>query len=326
MIQPKVSVVIPTFNRETLVKRAIESALVQTYSNIEVVVVDNCSSDNTYQVVQEYIKSDSRVRCYQNKKNLGPTLNWLRGIELSEGEYVKILFSDDWMVPHAIENFVKPFLESESKIGFSYSSAWLYIANKEPCVCYKQSRHGFTDSLEFLWQYAVWGNIPVSPCMALFRREDLLDFFTLSIPNRFRSDCQQYGIGTDSMLYWKSCEHYSSLYHIPEPLMHLGDSTEQPSFTMNLVRTGKQQILEECYQSAFGYFIATSHLSEETKKLFHTVIFLNGLNSLRPWKLQANIERLDYLFPEGYKWKSFNLTSPRIIPVLGKVLLSRLKI
>ena len=92
-VQPLVSIVIPVFNRETLVQEAIESALKQTYDNIEIVVVDNCSTDKTWEVLQKY--NNPKIKIFRNNTNIGPVLNWKKGIELSSGEYIKLLFSDD---------------------------------------------------------------------------------------------------------------------------------------------------------------------------------------------------------------------------------------
>ena len=94
MTKPLVSILIPVYNRERLVKKAIESAINQAYKNIEIIAVDNKSTDKTYEVLTEYSKKYSNIKVYQNKENIGPVRNWKKCLEYSSGEFIKILFSE----------------------------------------------------------------------------------------------------------------------------------------------------------------------------------------------------------------------------------------
>ena len=88
--EPLVSICIPTYNRAGMIGRAIESALGQTHRNIEVIVVDNASSDNTDAIVAAY--SDKRLTYIKNERNLGLFGNFNRCIELATGKFLHILF------------------------------------------------------------------------------------------------------------------------------------------------------------------------------------------------------------------------------------------
>ena len=107
MNRPLVSIVIPVYNRADMVKEAIDSALAQTYENIEIIVVDNCSTDDTWCVITSY--DTPLLKVYKNDKNIGPVLNWKKGIELSKGKYIKLLFSDDKISDNYIEESLKLF-------------------------------------------------------------------------------------------------------------------------------------------------------------------------------------------------------------------------
>lgn len=96
-----VSVCIPAYNNARYISRTIESVLNQTYRNIEVVVVDDCSKDNTVEIVRSI--KDSRVRLICNEKNLGMTGNWNKCIRESKGKYVKLLPGDDFIYEDCIE-------------------------------------------------------------------------------------------------------------------------------------------------------------------------------------------------------------------------------
>ncbi|WP_255171640.1 glycosyltransferase family 2 protein [Natrononativus amylolyticus] len=90
---PTVSVVIPTYNREEILPRAIDSVLAQTYDDWELLVVDDGSSDDTVDVVRSY--EDDRVRCLEHETNQGANAARNTGIDEVEGEYVAFLDSDD---------------------------------------------------------------------------------------------------------------------------------------------------------------------------------------------------------------------------------------
>lgn len=107
---PLVSICIPTFNRAGMVGKAIESALAQTYSNIEVIVVDNASTDNIEDVVASY--DDPRLKFVKNKENLGLFGNFNRCIDLYNGSLLHILHSDDYIDRDFTEKCVRFFEEN----------------------------------------------------------------------------------------------------------------------------------------------------------------------------------------------------------------------
>ncbi|MFD2044484.1 glycosyltransferase family 2 protein [Ornithinibacillus salinisoli] len=115
--EPKVSIILPAYNAETGIRTAINSLLAQTWQNFELLVVDDCSPDNTVKVVQEYAEKDSRVKLLNTPINSGPYV--ARNIALKEatGEFVTINDSDDWSHPQKIEIQVKHLLENEHIIA-----------------------------------------------------------------------------------------------------------------------------------------------------------------------------------------------------------------
>lgn len=117
MTSPKVTVAIPTFNRYTLLLRAINSVLQQTFSNFELLIVDNASTDATKNL--PLIFSDPRFRYIRNEENLGIIGNWNRAIELSKGEYIIIFHDDDIMYPTLLERSVSA-LDDNPTVGFTF--------------------------------------------------------------------------------------------------------------------------------------------------------------------------------------------------------------
>jgi glycosyltransferase involved in cell wall biosynthesis len=110
--KPLVSVIIPTYNSEKYIKESLESIINQTYDNLEVVVTDDCSKDNTVDMVKKYQSNDSRIRLIVNKKNMGIALNMNKGIRVCKGKYIAILDADDWAYPYRVEEQVKVMEEN----------------------------------------------------------------------------------------------------------------------------------------------------------------------------------------------------------------------
>jgi len=94
----KVSVIIPTYNRAEFLGQAIESALAQDYPNIEIIVIDNASTDNTQNIVNSYIE-DARIKYFINPENIGMVNNWKKALyEYVTGEWFIILSDDDYLI------------------------------------------------------------------------------------------------------------------------------------------------------------------------------------------------------------------------------------
>ncbi len=121
---PLVSILITAYNREKLLPEALDSALQCTYPNIEIIVVDDCSTDTTPQVVQEFMKKDSRIRYYRNEKNLGDYPNRNKAASYVQGEYFTYLDSDDRLLPDGLQQCMNAMLRHpQAGIGMYWSAA-----------------------------------------------------------------------------------------------------------------------------------------------------------------------------------------------------------
>ena len=116
---PTVTVAIPTYNRAALLPDAIESVLAQTFSDFELLILDDASTDETPTVARSY--GDRRVRHIRNPKNIGMTANWNRGFELARGTYVSPLHDDDRWTDRFLERAVEVFSICPTA-GFVYSA------------------------------------------------------------------------------------------------------------------------------------------------------------------------------------------------------------
>ncbi|WP_414584584.1 glycosyltransferase family 2 protein [Scytonema sp. PCC 10023] len=103
-MNPKVSIIIPTYNTEKYIAQAITSALEQTERNIEVIVVDDASTDSTVEVVRGF--TDERLKLFVNERNGGPSYTRNRALKEARGEWIALLDSDDWFAPERIERLL----------------------------------------------------------------------------------------------------------------------------------------------------------------------------------------------------------------------------
>lgn len=128
---PLVSVLICTYNRANLIKRAILSAIDQDYNNLEIIIIDDASTDNTKEIIDS-IKSERVIKYYKNNRNLNIALSRNESIKYSSGKYLAILDSDDyWIEKNKIKNQVD-FLEKNKDIALVGTNAVIvdYDSNK----------------------------------------------------------------------------------------------------------------------------------------------------------------------------------------------------
>jgi teichuronic acid biosynthesis glycosyltransferase TuaG len=101
---PFFSIVIPSYNRSVLIQGTLDSVLAQTFADYEVLVVDNCSTDDTAEVVASYTQRDARIQFYQNDQNYDRSYSRNRGIGMARGQYITLLDSDDFLLPSCLQD------------------------------------------------------------------------------------------------------------------------------------------------------------------------------------------------------------------------------
>lgn len=125
--QPLVSVLMTAYNRELYIAEAIESVISSTYQNLELIIVDDCSKDDSVEIAKGYALRDNRVKVYINEKNLGDYPNRNKAISHAAGKYIMFCDSDDTLMQDSISKIVS-LAESDSQFNFAFS--WAFC--KEP--------------------------------------------------------------------------------------------------------------------------------------------------------------------------------------------------
>lgn len=120
---PKISVIVPNYNHARFLRRRMNSILTQTVQDFELILLDDCSTDESRSILREY-SSDPRARLQFNDQNSGsPFKQWNKGVRMAEGEYVWIAESDDFGGERLLERLVGA-LDAEPEVAYAYCLSW----------------------------------------------------------------------------------------------------------------------------------------------------------------------------------------------------------
>ncbi len=120
-----------SFNRELYIAEAIDSVLKQTYAHFELIIVDDCSSDQTIDIINKHKTLDNRIKVFENKENLGDYPNRNRAISLAKGELVMFVDSDDMIAADSVQYIVSSF---ESNTDAKHSAIYYQSDANEPFI------------------------------------------------------------------------------------------------------------------------------------------------------------------------------------------------
>jgi glycosyltransferase involved in cell wall biosynthesis len=248
-ISPCVSVLIPTYNRLKYISDCILSALNQEYDDFEIVIVDNCSDDGSWEICERFASNYTRIRAYRNNSNIGPVLNWMRCAELARGKFSKILFSDDKLESSCLSEMV-PKLDNPD-VGLVFSGAFIGSSSEDST---RSFIHSGLESMnaDYFLQSVLSGAAPLSPGAVLLRTDDLRDNLIPNIPTSTPRPFNKHGAGPDVLLLLKVADKYGIVAHLDKPLVFFRSHSE--SFTMG--KNGKP--IYEGYTSAISFYLKSS--------------------------------------------------------------------
>lgn len=148
-----ISVIIPVYNVEKYLPQCIESVINQTYKNLEIILVDDGSSDNSGKICNQYAESDSRIKVI-HKQNDGVSKARNDGIEISTGELIYFLDSDDWIDLCLFEEIIKAYTENEfDAVFFDYVVEYTNKKITEKSLTLSDELVTYSNSIEYLTSY-----------------------------------------------------------------------------------------------------------------------------------------------------------------------------
>lgn len=188
IISPFVTVYIPTYNRCFLLERAVESLLNQTYANFEVIIVDDCSIDDTLDYLAQVSQKDSRVRYFQNEKNSGACLSRNKAIMEAKGEFITGLDDDDEFESERLQ-----FLVDNFDPKYAFISTAIKIIDKNGL------KKGFCGDMVFSHNDLIYDNVAGNQFFTFTDRLKSIGGFDLSFKSAQDLDvmvrlCINYGV------------------------------------------------------------------------------------------------------------------------------------
>lgn len=169
---PKVSVIIPNFNHAKYLKERIESVLYQTYQDFEVILMDDCSTDDSRKVLDQYRSHPKVTQVIYNELNSGSTFRqWKKGITFAKGAYIWIAESDDWCEPTLLQTLVSG-IEKEEDVVISYCQS--YCVNDQHNIIFQSNHPVLSEIVQgsvFIQKYL---SVPVAlfnASMAIWKKE-----------------------------------------------------------------------------------------------------------------------------------------------------------
>ena len=174
MEKPFVSVIIPNYNHARYLEERIQSVLNQTYQNFEIIILDDCSIDNSKEVIEKYRLMPQVTKIVYNETNSGSTFKqWHKGIELAKGELIWIAESDDSCDNNLVEKLVDHFLKyPTTSMAFSTSTIIDTDSTVVKKPLYRPSQH--LSGRKFIQKFMVKGNSVQNASSCLFKKECVL--------------------------------------------------------------------------------------------------------------------------------------------------------
>jgi glycosyltransferase involved in cell wall biosynthesis len=252
--QPLVSILMTAYNREQYIAEAIESVLASTYTNWELIIVDDGSADNTVAIAKSFLQKDNRIHVYVNEKNLGDYYNRNRAASYATGKYIKYLDADDTLYDFGLEIIVR-LTEQFPEAGFGLGTA---PDDNKPCPVLVQPREIY---LEHFFKYSHFDRAPGSGLIKKQVFEKIGGFSG----KRMVGDYE----------FWFKIARYYSMVKLPIDLywnrLHPGQESQTEYAKKNYDRL-RREVLDEalahpdCPLAAADIHLVQKHIRQERLK------------------------------------------------------------
>ena len=293
----KISVIIPVYNVEKYLKQCLDSVINQTYKNLEIICVNDASTDNSPEILKEYAQKDIRIIIVNNEKNFGLGLTRNHGMEYATGEYIHFLDSDDWMEIDAYEKLAR-IIEKDNSIDLIYFY-WKEFSNKNKNIIATSQQktdifnkiikidNNFRCNME--WSEQVWNK--------LYSKKFLETFNIIFNDYRCHED-MEYSL--------KIRIHARSIYYLNEYLLNY--RIDNPNSLMgNKVKYSncvfQSYLNAEKWCTKLDKQVCNTLLSYEFMQLYnHAISSYQSIPAIYN-ELQNNFKKINYSLLEGIIWR-----------------------
>ena len=250
-MQPLVSLLIPTFNSGLTVGDAVQSCCEQTYGNLEILVYDEASKDNTREVIQDWARRDSRIRVLTSDKNSGPVRAWRVLLQAAKGKYSTFVWADDLILPRYVEKLCATLEANPTHLSTGCTTyTGIIFSTPDPGNPVNPVPHSPSVPYPFPTcrlrgdEYALGimaGVFPVTQICSLFNTVAAREIFDhyIDFPNPFGFDFSRRAYGNDVSFLSELALRAGEVIQTGEPLVVCRASPD--SMTVNATRHHKWQ-------------------------------------------------------------------------------------
>lgn len=253
-----VSVIVPIYNKEKYLKRCIESILQQHFSDLEIILVDDGSTDNSYDICEKYVHSDNRVQAFL-KKNGGVSSARNFGIDISHGDYITFVDPDDYIHPELISSLMECLLEKCADISYCFPIDFNENSTAMITMSHESGNKTVIEPRRFDWMgwsshTVVWG--------ALFKRE---------VVKTIRFD-ETLAIGEDTYFFSKCIKKAERLVCLDKALYYYSSNDDSVTGEKNSPRKmdelrAWEMLCEQFDGNSFSYRTAKAGYAQIAKNI-----------------------------------------------------------
>lgn len=263
------SILIPAYNAEKYIGRCIESILSQTYTDFEVIIIDDGSYDNTYKLCKQYAEKDPRISIFK-QKNIGVASTRNKLIQLAKGEWILFIDADDYIAPQYTEIFKK-------YISTINSDVYVCDYNITTKTEIKSITYQFQNKEDYLKKLLDWRKINTTLWGKAIRRTLILQTHIHFNPH--------FNMGEDFCFMSKLFYYANEITHIPQSLYYFNNENPQ-SITHNTIKYAKDfieyQIDTEKFYKAQADYCKYKKIIENTKVHLAEHMYVN-FNNFPSW-------------------------------------------
>ncbi|MCJ7658159.1 MAG: glycosyltransferase family 2 protein [Anaerolineales bacterium] len=309
-----ISVIMPVYNTEKYVSQAIESILIQTYRDLELIIIDDASTDDSLKILRSYEKRDPRIRILTNDSNQGISRARNLGLQLARGEYIAVMDSDDISLPDRFEKQID-YLTANPHVGVVGTN---YTLVHENGIAHRTSK--LVESSSQIW-WMMFFSSAVAHATAMMRRSIFID-------KKIKYD-ERYSCAVDYDLFFQIMHDYP-MANLPESLflyrqhdqnISKTNQSEQQAYDAVITRSHTQGYLPFQLPENYGSAVKDFRKIRSKRDAFSICRALTGIyrqaKKHHPGMTpeDKHFIRMDYSSKIFELWH-YQLTNLRVIPYL----------
>jgi len=267
---PLLSILIPTYNREAYIEQCIASVLEQPFSDFEIIISDNASTDRTCEIIQNIQAGEPRIKLLRQPSNMGPVPNWKTCLDAASGRFIHWLWSDDY-VDASFYGEWNSFQQQSGNAGKMFCCATNYddCGDISPAYRYPSDSYSWKELIQKLLDFPA---IPVSPAAYVLPAAAVRKHFYNRIPANGSIDCVGRAIGVDFLMVAGTLRDLGTVHLCPKPMVFFRKH-------MQSISVLEIDSLHVHYIYALLWFLLQSH---------------TGIPWRKRWKLYKKIKRMNH--------------------------------